>query len=278
MLAISVLDITNHKYGKLTVIKRHGRNTSNKITWLCKCDCGNETIVAGNSLRTGYTESCGCLKGRSLEYLTGMTFNRWKVKERIEDANDQNTKWKCVCECGNESIVASGALKSGMSKSCGCYKNEQTSQRNRAMATHGKTNTRLYRIWNNMKDRCLNSNSKDFVNYGGRGIRIHEDWINDFQVFYDWAMNNGYSYELSIDRMDNNGHYEPSNCRWTTMEEQQNNTRNNCNITIDGITKTASEWSKISGIGSKTIIYRYKNNWDESKLLIKPNRRNRYGR
>lgn len=113
---------------------------------------------------------------------------------------------------------------------------------------HGGKGTRLYRIWQAMKTRCLNPNFERFSDYGGRGITICEEWENDFQSFHDWSMKNGYSDDLTIDRIDNDGNYEPSNCRWVTNEVQLNNSRQ-CNfIEFNGETHNMTEWSKILGI------------------------------
>lgn len=119
--------------------------------------------------------------------------------------------------------------------------------------THGKSQTRLYEIWCGIKKRCYNPNDKRFVNYGGRGIVIYDEWKNDFQAFFDWAMSNGYSESLSIDRIDIDGNYEPSNCRWVDVVTQQNNTTRNHFVTAFGESKTIAQWSKSSGISANVI-------------------------
>lgn len=116
-----------------------------------------------------------------------------------------------------------------------------------------KPKTKLYRVWSTMKERCYNPNNHKYKNYGARGIKVCEEWKTDFKAFQKWAYENGYGEGLSIDRIDNNSGYEPSNCRWATAEQQQNNRRNNRTIEIDGVTHTISEWSKISGIKFETI-------------------------
>ena len=124
--------------------------------------------------------------------------------------------------CGTEFKTGSQDVKRGHTKSCGCYQKRRVSETHK---THGKRHTRLYKIWINMKKRTLNSKNKHYINYGGRGITICDEWKNDFMSFYNWAMENGYSDELSIDRIDNDGNYEPNNCRWTTRTIQNRNQR-----------------------------------------------------
>ena len=160
--------------------------------------------------------------------LTGQQFGRLVVIQRAKAIN-KRTKWLCRCECGNEVVVESYNLKTGHTQSCGCLQREATSSANK---THHCTHTRLYRIWNNMKNRCYRKSYHAFHHYGGRGIKVCDEWRDDFQAFYDWAMANGYRDDLSIDRIDSNGNYEPSNCRWATMAEQNKNKRaeNGCKI------------------------------------------------
>ena len=150
-----------------------------------------------------------------LEDLTGKQFGRLTVIERAPN-NGKRTMWLCRCSCGTEKIINAHKLKSGNTVSCGCRRAEGLGD---FMRTHGMTETRLYGIWSKMKGRCLCPTNESYNAYGGRGIRICDEWADDFMAFYNWAISNGYAETLSIDRIDNDGNYCPDNCRWITFEE-----------------------------------------------------------
>lgn len=134
----------------------------------------------------------------------------------------------------------------------------------------GRKGTRLYRIYNAMKSRCYNPNIPSFKYYGGRGITVCNEWLNDFSTFKEWALNNGYNDNLTIERLDVNGNYEPSNCIWATYKVQANNMRSNRLITINGVTKNLTEWSEYYGINVKTVRDRLKRGWDIISALETP--------
>lgn len=123
--------------------------------------------------------------------------------------------------------------------------------------SHGLSQTRVYSIYNNMIHRCYNEKVAHYDLYGGRGIRVCDEWRNSVEAFYEWAINNGYDENLTIDRIDSNGNYEPSNCKWATMKVQQNNKRSNLFLTINGETHTVTEWSRLTGIPRQTIQNRH---------------------
>jgi hypothetical protein len=190
-----------------------------------------------------------------------MKHGRWTVLEA------KTEKWLCVCECGKEKLVYKYDILKGKSKSCGCLSREINIQNN---TKHGmsKAKSKLYYIWSTMRKRCNGENSKQFADYGGRGIYISEEW-NDFTKFQEWSHHNGYQEGLTLDRINNDGPYSPENCRWVDMVVQSNNTRRNVRATIRGVTRTISEHSKIYNIKQATMSYRYRQGWRDEEL-IKP--------
>ena len=204
--------------------------------------------------------------GRLLD-LTGQRFGKLTVIEFAGHAPNRKTLWKCKCDCGNETLVKTNALRSGATKSCGCLVPVASGDTHRK---HGMSESRLYRTWKNMKARCSNERVLCYPHYGGRGIAVCEEWQNSFEAFRDWALANGYRDDLSIDRIDVNGDYCPGNCRWATIVEQNNNKRNNRFITLCGSTKTVAEWSRVVGIASGTIIARLRKGWGEYEAVFTP--------
>lgn len=191
--------------------------------------------------------------------MIGLRFGRLTViEEGVKYKN--NCTWICSCDCGNVTKPIIGySLRDGSTKSCGCLKKELILKRNKR---HDGSQSRLYTVWNGMKNRCYSPNSSAFKNYGARGITVCDEWKNDFQAFFSWSMKNGYDPEAqrgkcTLDRIDNDGNYEPSNCRWATMKEQGNNRRSNVRVEINGRTQTLTQWSEETGIMFDTLKWRY---------------------
>ena len=157
-----------------------------------------------------------------LKDLTGRRFGRLVVTDRAENTKEGRARWVCLCDCGKTSVKQGKLLLNGHCRSCGCGAYE--SKVNNCVS-HRMSGTRLYHIWKAMKQRCYYPKHKDFHNYGERGIKVCEEWFTNFETFYAWAIANGYRDDLTLDRIDVNGNYEPSNCRWATWGEQRLNQR-----------------------------------------------------
>lgn len=178
----------------------------------------------------------------------GQRFGRLTVTGFVHKRN--KWYWRCRCDCGNE-IVAQGCIvRSGHTLSCGCYQREVASEAN---ITHGMTKSRLYRIYNAVKNRCYNQGQPNYVNYGARGIRMCEEWLNSFENFREWAMSSGYTDDLTIERIDNSKDYGPDNCRWATRAEQSRNTRRNHLFTYEGRTQVLTDWCAELGLNFHTV-------------------------
>ena len=205
-----LIDLTGERFGKLTVVNLHHSN--GVAYWLCKCDCGNESVVKGTSLRYGSTKSCGC----------------------------------------------------------GSLEQAKLNRLAHTQSGHLMSRTPIYCTWKNMKRRCYSERNKRYANYGGRGIRVCDEWKNDFFAFYEWAIKNGYDDSLTIDRIDVDGDYSPSNCRWATRKEQANNTTRNHYIAYRGETHTAKQWSEKLGVPYQTLLYRTNKGWPMERIEATP--------
>ena len=196
---------------------------------------------------------------------TGMRYGRLVCISPAERDSKGNTQWLCKCDCGKYKVIPSRNLLRVVS--CGCYKHEVFV---RDHVKHGMYSTKLYAVYSSMKARCRNKNNRNWHNYGGRGITVCEEWLNDFKAFYDWSINNGYSEGLTLDRIDNDKGYSPDNCRWATYETQQNNKRTNVYVMYKGETKTPSQLAHKYGVNAKMVCQRVRSGWDIERALTEP--------
>lgn len=197
--------------------------------------------------------------------ITCQKFGKLTALYRLHNYYDKkHTRWLCICDCGNLVETQMDHLISGHTKSCGCL-NSETSKK--VHTKHGKRNTSLYNVYYGMKSRCYNNNNPRYIDYGGRGITICDEWLTDFVVFCNWAISNGYQEGLQLDRIDNDGNYEPSNCRWVDIKTQGRNKRNNKYITYQGETKLLIEWCEILNLNYDTVQSRLRRGWQPEKCL-----------
>lgn len=262
-------DLTGMRFGRLTVIERAENSKDGKARWKCRCDCGNICIIQGKLLFNGNTNSCGCYKRqhtseRCLQNLTGMKFGHLTVLERAENQGHY-TAWLCKCDCGNTCVAQGYRLKNGKIKSCGCLRGQN----------HGMKSTKVYRAWQGIKQRCFNPKRKAYKNYGGRGITMYPEWVNDFQAFYDYVSKLPHFGEAgySLDRINNDGNYEPDNVRWADRKTQSRNRRNNRVLEYEGEQMCLAETAEKSGIQIGTLRLRLKRGETGEYLFRLPRKR-----
>lgn len=183
--------------------------------------------------------------------LAGQRFGQLTVIEESGRIRKE-VAWKCKCDCGNYVTVAGYNLRSGHTRSCGCYMKEKAISVNKR---HGLYGTRIHGIYTNMKTRCYNPNYYLFNRYGGRGITVCDEWLgeNGLLRFWEWSEKNGYDSNKSIDRINNDKGYSPDNCRWVTMKDQQNNRTNNRVVEVSGVSKTMKQWSESLPVSYGTL-------------------------
>lgn len=194
--------------------------------------------------------------------LNGLRFGRLIVLYKTDKKKYGKSLWRCQCDCGNIRDVVGMSLKNGDVKSCGCLQREvrKSNALKLRREKHGMSKSRLYRIYHDMVSRCYRESINGYENYGGRGIRVCDCWLgkDGFIHFMEWALSNGYSDQLTIDRIDSNGDYEPNNCKWSTPKEQANNTRATIFLECNGVRRSLTEWSEMTGISKQTISKRIK--------------------
>lgn len=251
-------------FGFLEVIseaeKRHGMRY---VT--CKCHrCGRTKEICLNSLRRGITTSCGCGHRKDL---VGQRFGMLTVIAYVPKGDRKRTHWLCMCDCGRIKEIEGYPLTTGRIKTCGRHpKSGEENPRYK----HGLTNCRIMKIWTHMKGRCYNSHSKAYKNYGGRGIKVCDEWLHDVKSFEEWSLSHGYAENLSIDRIDVNGDYTPENCRWTDKKTQCNNQRNNHYIIYKGEKLTIAQIAEKYNLNAHRIVCRISTGWDEIEAIEAP--------
>lgn len=263
----TLIDLTGQKFGRLTVLskaKPYKTKGGKYITkWVCQCECGNIVEVDTQKLRKNHTNSCGCLKkenkGRPKSNISQINkrfgkltvVKRLSMEERVHKPNDL----LCLCDCGKTIQTNAYKLLTGHSKSCGCMKAERIGNLNKK---YQYTNKRLYSVYKAMIDRCCDSKNPMYKHYGEKGIVVCEEWLNDYDAFAKWAFESGYDkdakfQQCTLDRRDNNGIYEPSNCRWITNKQQAQNTSRCRYFEHNGEVHNIAEWAEILGINYKTM-------------------------
>ena len=204
----------------------------------------------------------------------GVLDSHWTVVEQVKHKPGKHTMWRCRCDCVDktEQIIDGCSLRKGTSKQCVKCAHKITGKHN---STHKETETRLYDIWCSMKRRCNNPTDNAYPRYGGRGITVCDEWNSSYENFRDWANTNGYEAYLSIDRINNDGDYCPSNCKWSTDTEQANNRRNNRLVVFNNEMHTLAEWARILGISRTTLADRIdKHHWSIEKAFTTPKKSN----
>lgn len=194
--------------------------------------------------------------------ITGQRFGSLVVSSRHGSVSGRAT-WLCICDCGSEYIGNGKEMRAGKITSCGCG-----ATRHSRKTTHGKSKTKIYSVWSNMKARCENLDDVSYQWYGARGITVSDEWTNSFEAFY--ADMGDAPEGCSLDRIDVDGQYSKENCKWATAAEQARNRRDNMHITINGITKIMSDWCKENGVPQGTASQRIQRGWDAQRAVSQP--------
>lgn len=283
------MDLTGNRFGKLVVLERFANYKKDQTYYRCKCDCGNEVITNSSRLRNGKKTSCGCeyKSKRKFEDLTGKKFNKLKVIKLSHSKKRSDGRsvyfWECLCDCGNTTIVQSSHLKTGHTMSCGCVLEKIRENIKFVNYKNGLSQTRLAYTYNNMMNRCYREKDETYKYYGGRGIKVCNEWLrtnkDGFTNFCDWALKNGYEEkhsangrnELTLDRIDCDKNYSPNNCRWVDIYVQANNKRNVKRFLYKGEELTLSQLSRKYNVKYDTLRNRIKLlGWDIARAIEKP--------
>lgn len=246
-------NIAGQRFGKLVAVRRDFSKTNKAHTyWLFDCDCGDTVAVRKNSVMTGAQTTCGC--SRDEADISGQRFNKWVAIERDISKQGKDPYWFFRCDCGSIESVRKYTVVNNISKACGCMRAENG--RN-LLTTHGMWGHELYEMWHGMKKRCHDERDRAYKLYGARGIKVCDRWRYNFDLFV--ADMGERPQGMSIDRIDNNKGYEPSNCRWATIKQQANNRRDNISVVIDGVSySTIAEAHRQTGLSISIINREYR--------------------
>jgi hypothetical protein len=204
--------------------------------------------------------------------ITGQRFGRLTAIVQIEDSTRTgHCRWLYLCDCGRHVICGKGKVAQGQTKSCGCLRRELSQSRNREQkTTHGLSGKKLYNVYYSMWRRCYDERHDNYHNYGARGIKVCQEWLDDKSLFFQWALENGYIPGLHLDRIDNYKGYGPGNCRWLTPTDSCNNKRDNHRLTHHGETLTIAQWARRTGINHRALRARIRKGWPTDKALTTP--------
>lgn len=205
------------------------------------------------------------MPNRKVEVNTGDKYNNLTLIKEVECIG-KGRNFLCKCDCGNEKVIKLNDLRQGRSKSCGCLARDNWRFRK---PHHQMAGTRIYDIWRSMKSRCFYKNDVSYDRYGGRGITVCDEWLT-FEKFHEWARSNGYSDNLSIDRIDNDGNYEPGNCRWATTEQQAGNRSTTVRVSRNGVTKSLMDWCELENINRAMVYQRLRRGWSVEEAFNVP--------
>lgn len=256
-------DLTGKQFGFLTVLTG-SENRKYERYWLCQCVCGIQREVSERTLKNGKSTHCGCKRKDVFKDMTGKRFGNLTVVKRIE-SHKNKVYWLLRCDCGKMTKATTSDLNNGDYSSCGCMRGKKSFK-------HGKVGTHIYYCWAGMKDRCSNPNFHQYHNYGGRGIKVCEEWL-DFRNFDKWAMQNGYKVGLTIERVNVDGNYEPSNCTWIEKAEQPWNKTDTVRTIINGKEKNVRQIAEETGLSESTIRARISKYGWRGEEILQPSRK-----
>lgn len=251
------------RFGRLSVLEMVGEwaGGSGLTRWSCRCDCGEIVERSGTGLMDGKMPSCGCAVKEKID-MRNEVFGRLTVVGR-SPLPKTSEYWDCLCECGATTQAKRSSLLIGAIRSCGCLSTERKT-------THGHTVggcSKTYHIWSSMLARCRTTTHAAYADYGGRGIKVCDEWMEYSRFLSDMGER---PHGKSLDRTNNNMGYSKENCRWATPKEQNNNRRNNVLLTLDGVEKTLAEWSAQMGISPHTVSARLLRGWSVERALTAP--------